>query len=150
MNPPGKHIPFLFIGQQFTTSTTASIIASLSPILTIGFAVVFLSNITLSPRRILGISCGLVGVIIVAQPDLGRLFAANMVGIGLIFVAAVSLAFGSVLMRRYDPSLSTMAVTGWAMLLGGIALFMLSLLLSEPIAHAHWTQIAILAVIYNR
>jgi probable blue pigment (indigoidine) exporter len=140
---------FLFIGQQFTTSTTASIIASLSPILTIGFAVIFLSDTALSPQRILGISCGLIGVVIVAQPDFGRLFAANVVGKGLIFVAAVALALGTVLMRRHNPSLSTKAITGWAMLLGGIGLFVLSLLLSEPIAHARWTQIAILAVIYN-
>ena len=36
---------FLFVGQQFTTSATAAVIASLSPVLTVGFAVVFLSNI---------------------------------------------------------------------------------------------------------
>lgn len=45
---------FLFIGQQFTTSTTASIIASLSPILTIGFAVVFLSNIQYLTKLVSG------------------------------------------------------------------------------------------------
>ena len=64
-------------------------------------------------------------------------------------MAAAALAFGSVLMRRYDASLSTTAVTGWAMLIGGIALFVLSLLLSEPIAHARWTLTAILVVVYN-
>lgn len=35
------------------------------------------------------------------------------------------------------------------MLLGGIALFVLSLLLSEPITYARWTQITILAIVYK-
>jgi probable blue pigment (indigoidine) exporter len=140
---------FLFIGQQFTTSATAAVIASLSPILAVGFAFILLSETAITRRRILGIGCGLIGAAIIAHPDVERLVAPVVVGKGLIFLAAAALALGSVLMRRYETSLSTIAVTGWAMLLGGSAILLLSLLLGEPIGHVRWTPIAILVVVYN-
>lgn len=140
---------FLFLGQQYTTSTMAAIIISLSPILTIGLAAVVFPTDRLTQRRVAGIILGLVGVCIVAHPDPSNPFSVTILGIGLLFLAAVALAIGGVILRHLQGSLSSLAITAWATLIGGIAMFMVSLAHGESIAAISWTSVALLAVIYN-
>lgn len=140
---------FLFIGQQYTTSATAAILISLSPILTVGLAASVLPSSTLTGRRVLGVLLGLVGVGIVAHPDPSNLLSATIFGKGLIFLAALALAVGGVALRSLQSTLSPLAITAWATFVGGVAMLALSLGRGEPILTASWSTIALLAVIYN-
>ena len=139
----------LFIGQQYTTSATAAIIISLSPILTAGFAAVVLPNELLTRRRGSGIVLGLLGVGIAVHPDPSTLLTTAVLGEGFIFLAALALAIGGVALRRLRSSLSSLAVTAWATLIGGVVMLVLSLVRGESIATASWSSIALLAVGYN-
>lgn len=139
----------LFIGQQYTTSATAAILISLSPILTVGLAAAILPNNRLTWRSVFGVILGLVGVGIVAQPNPSNLFSITMVGVGILFLAAVALAVGGVALRHLQGSLSPLAITAWATLVGGVAMLVLSLARGEPVATTSWSRVALLAVMYN-
>lgn len=139
----------LFIGQQYTTSATAAILISLSPILALGLAACILPNERLTRQRISGIIIGLVGVGIVAHPDVSNPLTATVLGVGLLFLAAIALAAGSVALRYFQSSLSSLAIAAWSTLVGGLAMLILSLVRGEPIMATSWTAVAFLAVVYN-
>ncbi|WP_227376250.1 DMT family transporter [Haladaptatus halobius] len=140
---------FLFIGQQYTTSATAAILISLSPILTVGLAAAVLPSNRLTWRSVFGVILGLVGVGIVVHPNPSNLFSITMLGMGILFLAALSLAVGGVALRNLQGSLSSLAITAWATLVGGIAMLVLSLARGEPVAATSWSRVALFAVVYN-
>ncbi|GAB3673465.1 DMT family transporter [Halopiger thermotolerans] len=131
---------FLFVGQQHTTPAAASIIVSLSPVLTTGFARLLMPSDALSPAGIAGVCLGLVGVAVIAQPDPSNLFATDAVAKLLVFCASSSFALGSVLTRRIDASLPIETMEAWSMLGGALLLHGVSLALGEPLEPATWTD----------
>lgn len=139
----------LFIGQQYTTSATAAILISLSPVLTVGLAAAVLPNDRLTLRRVTGVVLGLAGVGIVAQPNPSNLFSVTGVGMVILFFAALTLAVGGVALRHLQSSLSPLAITAWATLVGGVAMLVLSLARGEPVAATSLSRVALLAVAYN-
>lgn len=140
---------FLFVGQQYTTSATAAILISLSPILTIELAAAIIPSGLFTRGRVVGVVLGFVGVCIVANPNPSNLLSTTILGQGFIFLAALTLAVGVVMLRHLHGSLSSLAITAWATLVGGLAMLALSLSLGEPVTDASWSSIALLAVIYN-
>ncbi|MFC6735998.1 DMT family transporter, partial [Halolamina salina] len=60
---------FLFFGQLYTSGSIASVVYSLNPVLTVGFAALLLSGDGLTPRDVVGILLGLVGVVLIARPS---------------------------------------------------------------------------------
>lgn len=140
---------FLFVGQQYTTSATAAVLVGFSPVLTVPLAAAVLPNERLTRRRVLGVILGFVGVGVVSQPSPAMAASTSIAGVGLVLLAASSLAVGGVVLRRLDGSLPPLAVTAWAMLVGGMTMLVLSFLRGEPIAAVRWPPVAVLAVGYN-
>ena len=138
----------LFVGQQFTTSGVAAIIYSLIPILTPIAAWVLLPDERLSRRGLLGVFVGFVGVVIVVQPDSTSVSEATLVGQLLVFAAAGSVTLGTVLVRRSRPTMSIVAMTGWAMLIGATMQYGFSVLLGETIAAVQFTPPMLLTLTY--
>ncbi|WP_331232378.1 DMT family transporter [Natronorarus salvus] len=68
---------------------------------------------------------------------------------GILFLAAVALAVGGVALSYLQGSLSPLAITAWATLVGGISMLMLSLALGEQVAAISWSRIALLAIVFN-
>ncbi|MDY6764604.1 MAG: DMT family transporter, partial [Halobacteria archaeon] len=93
---------FLFVGEQYTTSAVAAVIVSLSPILTTGFARLFLPSESLTFKGVIGLLLGLVGVGILAHPDPSNLLTSDIVGKAIVLGAPVCFALGSVLTRRVE------------------------------------------------
>ena len=131
---------FLFVGQQHTTAAAASILVSLSPILTTGFARALLPSDALSPLGVFGVVVGLLGVVIIARPDPSDLLATDVVATALIFFAAASFALGSVLTRRIESTISIETMEAWSMLGGALIMHGISLGLGEPIDVDAWTH----------
>ncbi|WP_254544387.1 DMT family transporter [Halomarina pelagica] len=138
----------LFVGQQYTTSGAAAVMFSLAPVLSPLFARFLLPDERISAVGALGVLLGLIGVVIVVAPDPSRLLAAGAVGQALVAVAAVSVAFGSVLLRRIDPGVGSLAMTAWAMALSAALVHVASLALGESPAAVAWTPVALGAVAY--
>lgn len=139
---------FLFVGQQHVSSGVGSIIFSLNPILTPVFAGALLADERLSRRGAVGMLVGLLGVALVVQPDPATLLGGTAIGKGIVFLGAVSGAFGSVLVRWADTSLSSTARTAWALPVSAALTHALSGLSGESLAAATWTPTALVALGY--
>ena len=141
---------FLFVGQQHTTAAAAAVLVSLSPVLTTGFARVLVPQDALSPVGVLGVGIGLLGVIVMANPDPADLLATDTVANLLVFAAAAAFALGSVLTRWVDtPNFSIETMEAWSMLGGAALLHLVSLAIGESFALEAWTHPeAVGAIIY--
>ncbi|WP_336133808.1 DMT family transporter [Natronomonas amylolytica] len=138
----------LFVGQQTIPSGIASILYALIPILTTGFAAVFLPAEPLTGRRMVGVLIGLAGVGVIARPDPSNLLGSELLGIGFVVAAAASVALGSVLLRTRSPSMDIAPMTAWAMILGGVFLHAGSLGAGEPVASVRLSPVSIVAILY--
>ena len=121
----------LFVGQQYTTSGIAAITYSLVPIATAAVAAVWIGESSLDARGALGVVLAFVGVALVAQPDPANLAGGVTIGVALILVGVIAVAVGSVGLRVVETSFSSIALTGWAMLFGGLLMHGTSLGLGE-------------------
>lgn len=139
---------FLFVGEQHTTSAAAAVIVSLSPVLTTGFARLFLPRERLTVLGIVGLLVGLFGVVVLAEPDPANLLDANTIGELLIFGAAASFALGSVLARRSEAGLPIETLEAWAMLGGAGLMHAVSVGLGESPGAIQWTAEGVLALGY--
>ncbi|CCQ33778.1 DMTdrug-metabolite transporter superfamily permease protein [Halorhabdus tiamatea SARL4B] len=138
----------LFVGELETTSATAAVVVSLSPVLTAGFARIALPEERLSTLGVLGLGLGFAGVVVIARPEPGRLLSSDVLGPVLVFGAALSFALGSVLTRWLDADLSIEAMEGWSMVGGALLMHLLSLVLGESPAAIEWTPSAVLSLGY--
>ena len=138
----------LFIGQQTVPSGIAAILYALIPILTTGFAAALLPSEEITARRMAGVVLGLVGVGIIAQPDPSNLLTAELVGMGFVVAASVSVALGSVLLRVRSPTIGTAPMTAWAMIVGGVLLFGGSLVSGERLGDVTPSLGGLVAIVY--
>jgi drug/metabolite transporter (DMT)-like permease len=140
----------LFIGETdpTVTSAAAAVIVSLSPVLTTGFARVFLPDERLTLVGTAGLLLGLVGVVILSDPDPNNLLSGGAVAKLLIFAAATAFALGSVLTRRIEASLPIETMEAWAMVGGAVIMHGVSLGLGESPADVVWSPEAIAALGY--
>jgi drug/metabolite transporter (DMT)-like permease len=140
----------LFVGETdpAVTSAAAAVIVSLSPVLTTGFARLFLPDERLTLVGIVGLFLGLAGVVVLSNPDPDNLLAGGAVAKLLIFGAASAFALGSVLTRRIEASLPTETMEAWAMVGGALIMHGVSLGLGESVADVVWTVEALAALGY--
>jgi drug/metabolite transporter (DMT)-like permease len=139
---------FLFVGELQTTSAAAAVIVSLSPVLTTGFARAWLPGDQLTGLGMVGLLLGLVGVVVLAQPDPGNLLGGNAVGEFLVFMAALSFALGSVVAKAMDASLPIETMEAWSMVIGAALMHAISLGIGEQASAVAWTTEGLLALGY--
>lgn len=137
----------LFLGQQHVTSGVAAVVFSLNPILTPAFAAVLLSDGRLSVRGAVGMGLGLLGVVLVANPDPSALLGGGL-GVPLLFGAAATSALGAVVIRRADATLSSAARTVWGVPLAALLSHALSLGAGESVAGLSVPPVALAALLY--
>ena len=143
------HHALLFTGQQYVSSALAAVVISLDPVLAAGFGRLLLPDEGLSPLGVVGLLLGLVGAGIVANPDPSNLAGADLLGVGLVFLAAAAFALGAVLTGRYRTDLPVAAMQAWMMLVGAPLLHLTSLALpGESLAAVEWTPTAVAALGY--
>lgn len=153
---------FLFVGQLYTSGSIASVVYSLNPVLTVGFAALLLSGTSFAARDAVGVGLGLIGVLLIARPDptatnaapaeapefLSTAFAVlgpDGVGAALVFCAVIGVAAGSVLLRRIEAPMASLPTTGWAMAVGAVMLHVASLAMGESpmVPSGKWTLLAV-------
>jgi len=131
----GYHV-LLFLGESdpAVTSAAAAVIVSLSPVLTTGFARIFLPDERLTVVGVAGLCLGLFGVIVLARPEPGAVLTGGVVAKLLVFGAATAFALGSVLTRWIDARLPIETMEAWSMLGGALLMHAISLALGESFA----------------
>ncbi|HLW27292.1 MAG TPA: DMT family transporter [Kiloniellales bacterium] len=93
----------------------ASILAFTMPLWASIFSI-FLLNERLNTYRAVGLVLGLTGLALLVVPEFHSIAAAPL-GVAAILGAALSWAFGTVLMKRFTWSLSAAALSGWQLLI---------------------------------
>lgn len=143
----GGNIALVFVGQQYVTSATGSVVYSLAPVLTAGFAFFLLPAERLDRLGGLGIVLGFVGAAIVANPDLSNLLTATNRGVVLVLASTTSFGLGTVLTRRLNPALPNLTLTTWGLVVAAVFVHGVSVLRGESVAQVEWTVRAILSLL---
>jgi len=141
------HHAFVYLGEMYVSGAIASIVISLSPVMTAVFAALVLGR-QLSTIEVVGFAVGLVGVLIVADFDPTSTASASAVGVGLVFLSVVCFALGGVLLRPLRTDLPVSSLQGWAMVGGSGALYGVGALRGETFAAVRWTSTAIASLTY--
>ena len=143
----GNHA-FLYIGQQYIPGPVAAVVISLSPVLTVVFASFALGHGLPRVHEVLGFGLGLAGVVVIAQPDPNALASSNLIGIGLVFLAAVSFALGGVLTRPFRTDMPIESIQGLSMVLGAVMLVAVGAVRGETLSDVDLTVPGAVALAY--
>ncbi len=118
----------LFVSAYRLPGGVAATVGAIQPLIVIGLSRVFLA----APVRPLAIVAGLLGIVGVALLVLAPGAAAlDAVGVAAGLAGAVSMAFGTVLTRKWRPPVSNLTFTAWQLTAGGILLLPIAYFL-EP------------------
>lgn len=117
----------LFVSAYRLPGGVAATVGAVQPLIVIALSRLFLGK----PIRFLTVVAGLIGMIGVAFLVLSPKAALDPVGVAAGLAGAVSMAFGTVLTRHWQPPVSSLTFTSWQLTAGGILLVPIALLL-EP------------------
>lgn len=141
---------FVLFGVQQLPAGRSSILAYTMPIWATLIAA-FVLHEPLSRRKLIGLGLGTAGMAVLLGEQVALLRAAPM-GALLILVAAIMWAFGTVLLRKWQPPVPQNALSGWMMLLGWIPLALLAPLFdAQPLSRelAALSARGWFAIVYN-
>jgi len=99
----GLYGMLLYWGEQFTSGGYASVLSGTAPILTVVFSYFLIRSERLTPRAVIGVGVGFVGVVVLVFPELlvGGL-ASSWMGPLAVLGAFVVFPLGTVLLRRWS------------------------------------------------
>lgn len=117
----------LFVSSYRLPGGVAATVGAVQPLIVIALSRFFLDR----PIRALTIVAGLIGIAGVAFLVLTPHAALDSIGIAAAFAGAISMAFGTVLTRRWQPPVSSLTFTAWQLTAGGLLLVPVALFL-EP------------------
>jgi len=117
----------LFVSAYRLPGGVAATVGAVQPLIVIALSRLFLGKSV----RFLTVVAGLIGMSGVAFLVLSPKAALDPVGIAAGLAGAVSMAFGTVLTRHWQPPVSSLTFTSWQLTAGGILLVPIALLL-EP------------------
>lgn len=134
--------------EVFVDSGIAAIICSLMPVL------VILINLSIDRSElpnstiVTGVIIGLVGIVIIFSEHLQNFTNPNYtIGILLIFIATVSWAVGSILVRKSNQNSNLVQNAGLQMIFGGLWCLPLSLVFDD-LTIIQWTSTTIYSLVY--
>ncbi len=107
-------------GVLLMPSGRAAILAFTMPLWASLFAVPLLGE-RLTATRVVGLLLGLAGLGVLVGPDL-IVFGTAPLGAGLMVLAAISWAFGTVLLKRFHWTIATATLAGWQQSAGALAI----------------------------
>ncbi|SEH55269.1 probable blue pigment (indigoidine) exporter [Rhizobium tibeticum] len=108
----------LFVSAYRLPGGVAATVGAIQPLIVILLSRLFLAR----PIQALAVSAGLVGMMGVALLVLTPNAALDPIGVAAGLAGAVSMAFGTVLTRRWVTPVSNLAFTAWQLTAGGILL----------------------------
>jgi len=137
---------FAVYGVTLMPSGRASILAFTMPLWATAISTVWLKE-ELTLRRIAGLVLGLCGIGILIGGDL-RAISEAPIGAALMLGAAVTWGLGTVMLKINRPVMSTMTLTGWQFVFGGVPIIILTIAL-DPVPKLDLSAIAAFGVVYN-
>ena len=131
---------FVYVGLTLTSGSKAAILQQLGPLLYACFSFLFVKTERFSIYKIIGAVVGFCGILVI---NLGGDMGGLSVGDILILLASLCTVVSLILTDKSVHGTSPFWVTGLSQLLGGIALFVLALIMggSFPVFTAYSTAV---------
>jgi drug/metabolite transporter (DMT)-like permease len=120
----------ILFGVQQMPAGRSAILAYTMPVWSVLFSL-FLLHEPLSKRKVIGLLLGMAGMIVLIGDDLHSVKRAP-IGAMFILAAAITWAFGTVMLRRWQPPIPQNTLSGWMMVIGWIPIA-----LCVPLFDAH-------------
>ena len=120
-------LSMLFVSAYRLPGGVAATMGAIQPLIVVFLATVILGN----AMRLISVLAAVTGAVGVALLVLTPRASLDAVGIAAGLAGAVSMAFGTVLSRKWRPSVSLLTFTAWQMTAGGLLLIPVVLLV-EP------------------
>ncbi len=128
-------------------SGRAAILAYTMPAWAIPLSIWLLGE-RMTGRKLAGLALGMAGLLLLLGEGIRNLGAAP-VGSLLVLCAAVCWAFATVLQKRYPVDVAPGVYTAWIMLIGGVPIFLGTLLFDDLSALAQVSPVGWFGVLYN-
>lgn len=111
-----------YIGLSNTSGVKASIVEGMNVFVALLVASFIFRQEKLTGRKLLGCLIGFIGVIIINLNKHGFSMDFKLIGEGFIFLSTVAYAFSSVLLKQYSKKESTIMLSGYQFILGGVVM----------------------------
>lgn len=135
---------FFYIALANTTGVKGSIINSMGTFFAVILAHFLYKNDKMTKGKAIGCIIGFIGVFIVNYNSKGFDGHFSLMGDGLMILAAVCFAVGSIVSKHYVKNINTMTLTGYQLLVGGGALIIISKLFNASLKFASLNSIMLL------
>ncbi|MDF7667549.1 DMT family transporter [Orbaceae bacterium ESL0727] len=143
---------FFNIGLVHTVTIKSSILAQASIFFSILLAHFAYKNDRLNKAKWVGLILGFVGLIVVnmTKPtaNLSQLFSFNLLGDGFMLLYGLVAAIGMMQARAIGSTLPVFVMTGWNLLIGSIALFIIGIIMGGSLSLIHWTTLGTILLIF--
>ena len=136
----------LFVTAYRLPGGVAATVGAIQPLIVIALARIFM-NQRITALAVIGSLAGIAGVGLLVLTPHARLDAIGVIA-GL--VGAVSMAFGTVLSRHWQPPVSSLTVTAWQLTAGGVMLVPIALVFEPalpPLTLNNWLGFAWLGLV---
>lgn len=128
------HYTLFYVGLANTTGVNGAILNGTGTFFSVLIAHAVYSNDRLNQRKALGTIIGFAGVILInvaGDPD--ARFQVNLLGDGLIVLAAFVSSLGFIYSKKLSQTMNTVTLTGFQLLLGGGFLVIVALMGGAPL-----------------
>ncbi len=129
---------FLFIGAYRLPGGVAATLGAVQPLMVLLLSRMFLG----SPLNLTGIISALTGIFGVALLILGPEARLDIFGIIAALLGALSMAFGVVLTKKWQPPVSALTFTAWQLTAGGLLILLPSLIFEPPLPTLNMENVA--------
>jgi drug/metabolite transporter (DMT)-like permease len=145
LNVTGWHLGSAF-GISYMQAGRAAILGFTMP-LWASLASIHLLGEKISVQKVVGLILGLSGLFILVQPQLGTV-GEKPIGAAFMLGAAISWGMGTVLLKYFKWTISTVLLTGWQLLIGSLPVVVGALLFDPALDISRLSSRAILSMIY--
>ena len=134
---------FAYVGVGFTTAVNTSIITGTVSIISVVLAGLFFKNDRLTALKILGCILGFAGIACVNLFDFS-LSSVTFLGDIIVFLSAVSGAFGNIITKKISEGKNPTAVTAFQLFIGGMILLFCGVVFGGRTDYASLSSVVIL------
>jgi len=138
----------VFWGEQRIPSGLAAVLQSTFPAFGLVIAHFYLPEERITPKKVMGVLLGVIGVGIVFSDQLSFAGKAALAGSVALVLSAVCGSYGNVLVKAYGTQIDPFVLAAGQMVCGFPPLLALGIATEGNPIHFHWTVTAVIALAY--
>ena len=138
----------VFWGEQRIPSGLAAVLQSTFPAFGLVIAHFYLPEERITPKKVMGVLLGVIGVGIVFSDQLSFAGKAALAGSVALVLSAVCGSYGNVLVKAYGTQIDPFVLAAGQMVCGFPPLLALGIATEGNPIHFHWTATAVIALAY--